>query len=56
MQKRDSFPEIARIARRVLRVSTLERRGTDDADIHEVAVWELREALAAAYAAGRTSR
>jgi hypothetical protein len=34
----------------------LETRGSDSLDFHEVAVWQLRDALTAAYQAGRTSK
>ena len=47
---------IADIARRVLHVQTLETRRSDSLDFHELAVWSLREALEAAYEAGRSGR
>ncbi len=47
--------EIASIARRVLEIETLERRNRDRLDFHELAVWTIREALEAAYEAGRRS-
>jgi hypothetical protein len=34
----------------------LTTRGSDRLDFHELAVWELRDALTAAYMAGRASR
>ncbi len=40
------------IARRLLDIRTLETTRTGD-DFHEVAVWSIREALEAAYEAGR---
>ena len=40
------------IAQRHLRIDTLESRRRDSLDIHEVSVWELRDALEAAYRAG----
>ncbi len=40
------------IAQRHLRIETLESRRRDSLDIHEVSVWELRDALEAAYRAG----
>ena len=36
------------IAKRKLRFSTLETRGSDSLDFHDVAVWQAREALKAA--------
>lgn len=35
---------------------TLETRNSDSADFKEVAVWSLKEALEAAYAAGKASK
>lgn len=47
---------IGKIAREVLAIETLESRHSDELDFHDTAVWTLREALAAAYEAGRASR
>ena len=45
------------IARDLLGIETLEERKSDSLDFHEVAVWQVRDALAAAFEAGRqTSR
>ena len=44
--------EIAYIAKVQLRIETLSSRGTDALDFHELAVWQIREALKAAYTAG----
>jgi hypothetical protein len=44
---------LAQIAHDTLGIETLETRGTDRLDFHEVAVSSLREALEAAYRAGR---
>ena len=56
-QKRRERAEVlaARIARDVLDIETLETRKSDRLDFHEVAVWELREALIEAYLEGRRS-
>lgn len=43
---------ITEIARQILRLETLETRNSDARDFHELAVWNVREALLAAYAAG----
>ena len=40
------------IAREHLKVPTLETRRSDSLDFHDLAVWELRAALEAAYQAG----
>ena len=41
------------IAKEVLKVPTLRTRKSDGLDFHEVSVWGLKRALAAAYEAGR---
>ncbi len=43
------------IAQQHLEVDTLERRGSDALDFHDLAVWQLRGALEAAYLAGAAS-
>jgi hypothetical protein len=40
------------IAKQVLGFETLETRNSDQLDFHDVAVWQIREALEQAYAAG----
>jgi Family of unknown function (DUF6900) len=40
------------IARRHLQMVTLETRNSDSLDFHDLSVWQLRRALAAAYNAG----
>ena len=48
---------IRKIAAEVLGLETLEQRKRDCLDFHELAVWQIRDALAAAFEAGRqTSR
>jgi hypothetical protein len=47
--------EIEGIARRILKIETLETRNSDALDFHELAVWTIQEALDAAYEAGRQS-
>lgn len=44
---------ISEIAQHVLGVSTLRTRKSDSLDFSEHAVWNLRDALAAAYDAGK---
>ena len=44
---------IEKIAREVLDLETLETRKMDSLDFHDLAVWEIRKALEAAYEAGR---
>lgn len=45
----------AQIAKEILDIETLETRNSDSLDFHEVAVWQIREALAAAFEAGRNA-
>lgn len=48
---------IETIARDTLGIETLEERKRDGLDFHELAVWQIEKALAAAFEAGRqTSR
>ena len=44
---------IEKIAREILDLETLETRKMDSLDFHDIAVWEIRKALEAAYNAGR---
>lgn len=46
---------LAQIAQQHLDIETLETRNADRLDFHDVAVWCVRSALAAAYEAGRES-
>lgn len=43
---------LAEIAMKHFFIDTLETRNSDSLDFHEVAVWAIRSALEAAYAAG----
>ena len=43
---------LAKIARDVLGIETLETRKSDEADFHDLAVWSIEKALQAAYEAG----
>ena len=45
--------QIAKIAREILDLETLETRKSDSLDFHDLAVWQIRDALSAAYNAGR---
>ena len=44
---------LRRIARKYLRLNTLDRRNSDSLDFHDLAVWQIRIALEAAYRAGK---
>ena len=44
---------IEKIAHEILDLETLETRNMDSLDFHDLAVWEIRKALEAAYNAGR---
>lgn len=46
---------LAKIAKSVLNVDTLENRGRDALDFHRVAVWSLRRALEDAYQQGASA-
>lgn len=48
----DISEEIERIAKEYLRVATLQTRRSDSLDFHDLAVWEIRAALTAAYMSG----
>jgi len=43
---------IASIAKDKLGIETLETRNSDALDFHELAAWQIKEALGAAYRAG----
>ena len=48
---------VQNIARDLLGIETLDTRKSDSLDFHDLAVWSIREALAAAFEAGQqTSR
>lgn len=49
-------PVLEKIATEHLDLETLATRGRDSLDFHDLAVWEIRRALAAAYEAGAASR
>jgi hypothetical protein len=56
MPKTNIQAELLDIARRhINRIETLETRRSDSLDFHDVAVWELKSALEAAYRAGQAS-
>jgi len=44
---------IDRIAHEILDLDTLDTRNSDSLDFHDLAVWRIKEALEAAYTAGR---
>lgn len=46
---------VAEIARRILHIDTLDTRNSDALDFHTVSVWQVKEALAAAFAAGQAA-
>ena len=46
---------IAEIAKKFLKIETLEVRHSDRLDFHEVSVWGIKAALEAAYKAGQRS-
>ena len=46
---------LTEIARTTLGLETLETRRSDGLDFHDLAVWQIKQALQAAYEAGRAS-
>ncbi len=54
IQRRDE--RIADIAAAILYVPTLETRKSDGLDFHDVAVWQIKEALELAYAEGHDAQ
>lgn len=52
MNKQEAISEIAS---KHLKIKTLETRKSDALDFHNVAVWSIKEALEAAFDAGRTA-
>ena len=47
---------LEQIAAEILNVDTLETRNSDSADFHDLAVWNIKAALEAAYQAGADSK
>lgn len=54
MQTRDQA--LTEIATQILDIETLDTRKNDRLDFHELAVWQIKKALEAAYAAGREAK
>ncbi|MBX9633961.1 MAG: hypothetical protein K2X44_03180 [Magnetospirillum sp.] len=54
MQTRDQA--LTEIATQILDLETLDTRKSDRLDFHELAVWQIKKALDAAYAAGREAK
>ena len=52
MMKEDTSKELEYIALKYLDIVTLETQNSDRLDFHELSVWEIKEALKAAYNAG----
>jgi hypothetical protein len=47
---------IQEIAQKLLNLETLETQHSDRLDFHDIAVWQIKEALEAAYKAGQVSK
>ena len=54
MQTRDQA--LSEIATQILDLETLDTRKSDRLDFHELAVWQIKKALEAAYVAGREAK
>jgi hypothetical protein len=52
----DRDTKILEIARKHLDLKSLRLKGSDEVDIKQIPVWDLKDALIAAYNAGRESR
>lgn len=55
MNSKATKKELEAIAQNILGLETLETRNSDDLDFCELSVWQIKEALAAAYKAGKES-
>jgi len=53
MNNDDIQAALLTIARKNMEIETLEERGMDALDFHEVGIWGVRDALEAAYRLGR---
>ena len=51
--KEDQTAILCEIARSKLKIETLETRHSDSLDFHDCAVWNIRDALKAAFEAGQ---
>lgn len=51
----DRHEILTAIAKRHLDIPTLETRSSDSLDFHTVSAWQVRDALTAAFKAGRAS-
>lgn len=56
MNNKPTQKELENIARTVLGLETLATQNSDSLDFHELAVWQIQEALEAAYQAGKASK
>ena len=52
----DRDSEILVIVRKYLGLKSLRMKGSDSVDIKQIPVWDLKDALVAAYNAGKESR
>ena len=48
--------ELAKIAKDILSVETLETRNRDSLDFHDISVWTIKEALELAYKLGEENK
>ena len=55
LAKAPSEALLLEIAAKHLHIETLETRNSDSLDFHDVAVWSIRAALEAAFAAGQAA-
>ena len=53
IEKERMWEALERIGKEQLALETMETRYSDDLDFHDIAVWNIKNALQAAYEAGR---
>lgn len=56
LNKPNKEKQIKLIAKRYLGVETFEKRNMDMLDFHDLAVWNIKDALDAAFEAGKKSK
>lgn len=52
MENKKVIEQLSEIAKQILYINTLDTQNSDSDDFHEVAVWNIKEALLKAYELG----
>lgn len=55
LNQEDMATKVNKIAKKVLSIETLETQNRDSADFHDLAVWDIKEALELAYKLGQNN-